>query len=464
MLGQGLGSVRDEGPPLARDLAFPLLRHCGPDALFAWRLGQRVSSRQFLSDVAALAAALPARGHVANLCADRYRFTVGFAAALGRGQVTLLPPNDAPGTLRQLSEDFPGLYCLCDGGALPPSLPSMAFPEALDPASAPPSRLIPAAQRAVLLFTSGSTGRPKPQAKSWGTLVRSARAAGAALGVGGLPDAVVAGTVPHQHSYGLESTVLLPLQHGLTLHAERPFYPSDIRAALEAWPRPRIFVTTPLHIRALLAEAIAPPAVDLVVSATAPLARELAAAAEARFGGRLREIYGCSEAGQLAWRETAREAAWRCLEGIALREDEQGTWASGAPIESETLLPDVIEVCGEGRFLLHGRMADLVNIAGKRTSLVHLNHQLNAIPGVKDGVFVMPEESGDGVTRLVAFAVAPGMTVKAILRALRERVDAAFLPRPLVLVDALPRNIMGKLPREMLLNLAARNAAVDGAR
>ena len=48
---------------------------------------------------------------------------------------------------------------------------------------------------------------------------------------------------------------------------------------------------------------------------------------------------------------------------------------------------DVLGVTGEGRFLLHGRLADLVNIAGKRSSLAYLNHQLNSIGGVQDGAF-----------------------------------------------------------------------------
>jgi len=54
----------------------------------------------------------------------------------------------------------------------------------------------------------------------------------------------------------------------------------------------------------------------------------------------------------------------------------------------------------------------------------------------------------------MAFVVAPGLTAPALLAALRERVDAIFIPRPLVLLEALPRNSTGKLPREALLALA----------
>jgi acyl-coenzyme A synthetase/AMP-(fatty) acid ligase len=249
---------------------------------------------------------------------------------------------------------------------------------------------------------------------------------------------------------------MLALQHGLALDSERPFYPGDVTAALARLPRPRILVTTPIHIRTLLSEASELPPVDLIVSATAPLSPELATLAEARFAAPLQEIYGCSEAGQLAVRRTARDAEWQALDGVMLRQDAQGTWASGAPVEQEALLNDVIEIINPGRFLLHGRTADLVNIAGKRTSLAYLNHHLLAIQGVRDGVFVMPDATTDGVARLVAYVVAPGLTVDAILAELRRRIEAAFLPRPLILVDALPRNALGKLTRDALGELQPR--------
>jgi acyl-coenzyme A synthetase/AMP-(fatty) acid ligase len=60
------------------------------------------------------------------------------------------------------------------------------------------------------------------------------------------------------------------------------------------------------------------------------------------------------------------------------------------------------------------------------------------------------------VTRLAAFVVAPGLTSEFILAALRQRIDPAFLPRPLCLVDALPRNATGKLTRARLDALVAK--------
>lgn len=439
-------------------IAYPLARHDRPGATLAVAQSGPVTVAAFLRDATALAALLPPQRHVVNLCSDRYRFTVAFAAALLRGQLTLMPPSDAPGVIESIAAEFGGLYAIHDGAPPAVPMPVLAYPTDLRPraeAAAMPS--IAADQPAVILFTSGSTGQPTPHMKSWGTLVRSSLAAGDALGVTRFPAATVIGTVPQQHSYGFESTVMLALQQGLALHHARPFYPADVAAVIDATAAPRILVTTPIHLRAMLADETPWPSLDLVVSATAPLAPQLAIEAEARFGAPLLEIYGSSEAGQLAVRRTTESDEWRCLEGATLEQDAAGTWASGNCVEGRVPLNDVIELRGPGRFRLHGRTADLINIAGKRTSLAHLNYQLNSIPGVRDGVFIMPEESPEATTRLMALVVAPTLTSAAILAALRERIDAAFLPRPLRLVEKLPRNTLGKLPRGAVAQLAERD-------
>ncbi len=163
------------------------------------------------------------------------------------------------------------------------------------------------------------------------------------------------------------------------------------------------------------------------------------------------EIYGSTETGLIATRRPVQSAEWRLLPGIELAEKNGTVHACGGHVETWTALNDVIEIVAGGKFLLHGRIEDLVNIAGKRHSLASLNHLLNAIPGVVDGTFFMPDETGhDQITRLAACVVAPGMATAQLLAALREHIDPVFLPRPLLFVDALPRNATGKLPRAAL--------------
>ena len=440
----------------------PLIRNFADDDVFAWRNGSAVSAAQFLHDVACVAAALPGASHLVNLCADRYRFTVGFAAALVRGQINLLPPNQTPDLFERLMRTYPDAYCLLDSDSEHGRFEAVPFPELaeahLRDAVAVP-RISPA-QVAAIVLTSGSTGDPAPHPKTWGALVRSVLAECDRLSIPGARAPAILGTVPPQHMYGLESTVLLPMQGGLALHSGRPFYPADIRVALESLPRPRGLVTTPVHLRTLIAESPAVPPVDFIVCATAPLSPQLAAAAELQFAAPLHEIYGCTEAGQVATRRTVKTSEWTALPGVALRQNKQGeTWIRGGHVTDEVLLNDVIELRSRSRFLLHGRKADLVNIAGKRTSLAHLNYHLNSIEGVRDGVFVVPDDAGESVTRLMALVVAPGVTRQALMKALRRRVDPAFLPRPLCFVDALPRNATSKLPREALATLMSELAS-----
>jgi hypothetical protein len=131
-----------------------------------------------------------------------------------------------------------------------------------------------------------------------------------------------------------------------------------------------------------------------------------------------------------------------------IRATNKPTTAFGGHVEGRVGLSDIIEILDDRHFLLHGRHADLVNIAGKRTSLAYLNHQIAAIPGVVDAAFFLPDdETPDGITRLAAFVVAPGLSNRQLMAALRLRVDPIFLPRPLVLLEKLPRNSTGKLPR-----------------
>jgi acyl-coenzyme A synthetase/AMP-(fatty) acid ligase len=437
-------------------ITIPLVRGYRAGSVFAYREGQAIGVETFLGDARRVAAALPDRQHVLNLCADRYRFAVGFAAALLRRQVSLLPPNVTPDLLERLVARYPDLYCLSDTTAGSGLLETVSFPDAAGGGQAPSLiPVIPESQAAVVVFTSGSTGEPVPYRKSWGSLVRSALAEVERLDMRARGGMTVLGTVPPQHSYGLESTVLMVMQGGLALHARRPLLPADIRAELAALPRPRALVTTPVHLRALLAEADELPPADFLLCATAPLSPQLAALGEARFGAPLHEIYGCTESGGIASRRTVQGNEWRAMSGVTLRADGRGTWVKGGHVESEVLLADVIELRGRGRFLLHGRTADLVNIAGKRTSLAHLNYHLNSIAGVRDGAFVVPEQEGEAVTRLTAYVVAPGLTSAVLLAALRQRIDAAFLPRPLHFVDALPRNETGKLPHLALSQISA---------
>jgi acyl-coenzyme A synthetase/AMP-(fatty) acid ligase len=432
----------------------------------AYRAGKPIRVRQFLADVRRLAGSLGPESHVLNACSDRYHFCVGLAAGLVSQRVSLLPPTTTAQVIAELRRFAPDVTCLTDEDNCRIELPQLRYPQMADPAhdgeggsdiaADPEVPMIEAAQPTACVFTSGSTGTPLPYHKTFGSLIQCVRVEAERLGLSRGPPCTIVATVPPQHMYGFESSVLLAMANGFAFCAERPFYPADIVTVLEAVPRPRLLVSTPVHLRALLASGVALPPADLLLSATAPLPQQLAHDAEQRFGTRLLEIYGSTETGQIAARCPTESAEWRLWPQVRLSVDGEESWAEGGHVAQRTRLYDVLELTGQDRFLLHGRVADLVNIAGKRSSLAYLDHQLNSIPGVLDGAFFHLEEaraSHTGVERVGACVVAPGLDAGRVLEALRERIDPVFLPRPLLLVPRLPRNSTGKLPQQALRSL-----------
>jgi acyl-coenzyme A synthetase/AMP-(fatty) acid ligase len=427
-----------------------------------------VRAAEFLDDAGLLAQRLPPGEHVINVCADRYHFAVGLAACLLARKICLLPPTRTPEVIRRLVAFAPDVFCLTDDETCDIALPQVCLPRLAGTDVGPegPWRVpeIDTEQVAAYVFTSGSTGIPVPYPKTWGKLVRCVRDGAARLGLADSRSHALLATVPPQHMYGFESSVLLALQSGGALCAEHPFYPADVCTALADLPQPRTLISTPIHLRAILSSQQELPPADLIVSATAPLPRDLAREAEQRFRAPVLEIYGSTESGQLATRRTARDEEWRLWPGVCLTLEEGRAWARGGHLEQPTPMCDELEPIDAERFLLHGRLADLVNIAGKRSSLAYLTHQLNSIAGVADGAFFLPKEphpSQAGVVRVAAAVVAPGLDAARLMEALRQRIDPVFLPRPLLLVERLPRNSTGKLPREALQSLAAASGSAS---
>ena len=441
----------------------PLLPDFSPDAVVAYRNGRAVRGDTFLREVLALSGRLPSGGPVLNVCMDRYGFAVAFFAAIARGLVSLLPNSPAAEHMAALCADAPDLVCV--GDQLQPPLNHLPYLRVgADVADIGGAEVfmpqIPADQCVARVFTSGSTGRPVAHHKSFGRILHSARAEAERLWAATGGPCSVLGTVPFRHMYGLESTVLLPLLTGGRLSDKTPFFPADVASVLAELPAPRLLVTTPFHLRKLLEADVTVPPVAAILSATAPLSPDLAALAESRLAAPMLEIYGSTETGQLATRRPARQAEWTTFEGVALHQEQDATVATGGHLEGAQTLNDVVELLGPTVFRLIDRSANMVNIAGKRNSLAFLNHVIAGLPGVRDGVFCMPDpQDGQDVARLAAFVVAPGLSPADILAALRPHLDPVFLPRPIVSLDVLPRDGNGKIVAAALRALMAEHLA-----
>ena len=411
-----------------------------------------------------------------NVCADRGAFMVAFCAVLARHGTTLLPSDTLPATLTRVREHWPGAQTIVDRGggvqravneALVCDVAALIAGDAAEGRGTSSARARPVSERiaadhvAAVPFTSGSTGVPRPQPKRWGAMHYVAAMTNARL-FADLPRYSVVATVPSQHMYGLEMTLMLALQGRALIAADRPLMPADIAAALHRLPQPRVLVTTPVHLRALVRSGQPLPAIALIVSATAPLSTTLAAHTEARLRAEVHEIYGCTEAGALATRRTVDGDVWQLFDGIRIGSvpgEDEGV-VQGPHLLAPVPLPDRIACVDGQRFRLLGRRGDLINVAGKRASLAELNQKLLEVTGVLDGVIFAPADDPDRdaaagggnveIGRLRGLVVTDGRGEGEVLRELARRVDAVFLPRPFYKVDAIERTATGKIPRAVL--------------
>lgn len=422
--------------------------------------GQEVSRSQFLTHVIALAEHLPDKSHALNLCDNRYLFLVAAWAVILREQTNLLPPNKNATTQHQLSQRYEYSYAIHDGlSELDERIHALDI-SGLDWSLRNFDGHVPSItldHLAIISFTSGSTGESKPNLKTWRAIEQSS----AINAVNMLPDSEQIfyhlATVPGQHMWGLETSVMLPVFANACLVDARPMFPKDIVDVLNRMPKPAALISTPLHLRALNTaynDVPIAPKITNVLCATAPLNNGLAAQVESTFGATLREVYGCSEVGSMAVRRTAKTDAWRKFEGLNFTHDADGsTKVSASYLPAPVTLEDELQAVDGGKFKLAGRITDQIKIAGKRGSLSEVNAVLSRFDGALDGVVIFPEQDRL-VPRLVALVVLQEGADKSNLRDhFREFVDAAFVPRPIYIVDSLPREENGKLAKDKLTKL-----------
>lgn len=458
-------------------MMLPLAGYRSPnDAVLLGPAGE-IRAGTFFERARQLADALPDAPFVINLSEGRLGFMLGFAAALVRGQTSLFPSGQGRGDWKQLAQQYPGASIISDRDIDAANVFDLrSYLAVAGNVNAPVScawmgnamPVIAADFTAAILFTSGSTGTPTAHPKSWGQLTRGAANLMSALGWDQPARFAVVGSVPPQHMFGLESTVMLPWYAGIPVHAHKPLLPADLETALAQCARPGWWMTTAVHLRPPLQAATALRELAGIVASTMSLPSALATAAEAKWQVPVVEIYGSTETGALASRRTAVDEWWTPLRDVELKQEVNGEavriHASGSHIDVPVMLADELRFNPDGRFLWLGRSADMLKIAGKRASLSALNQWLTEIPGVDDAVYFVPDATGDAAShddahptrRLVAFYVSDTLSPEQVRAALRARVDPVFVPRPLLRVAQLPRNANGKLSHAALAELFSK--------
>lgn len=403
-----------------------------------------------------LAKSLTGIRYAINLCQDRYLFSVAFCAVISKGACNLLAQNSAMATQKRLLQDYPDTIILHDGQVeLFPGAKTINVSD-IDLVSSQEFALpsILDNQLCAIVYTSGSTGEPKANYKYWSTLVEGSCANFRNMRIPS--NSTLLATVPPQHMWGLETSVLLPLFNRMSALSSRPFFPQDVADQLSLMSSPRVMVSTPVHLRSIINSGVDLPSVEYVLCATAPLSKELAIDVERAFGGTLIEVYGCSEIGSMAVRQTVRKRSWTLFDNLNPHKGGNGNdWISADHLPEPAPMQDRVQWLRKREFELEGRGDDALEVAGKRGSLRELNQILLSMPDVEDGVIFLPPASPNacqGVLRPAAYVVSKiRITREDVYKYFSDFVDPVFVPRPVVQIECIPRNDTGKVLRSTLL-------------
>jgi 4-coumarate--CoA ligase (photoactive yellow protein activation family) len=427
-----------------------------------------------LRDARALAGRLSrgAPAEVLVICEDRYHVATAALAAWACGHAIALPPSGQRAAVERLARDSRVCAVIHDRDA--PSLPAGAAPTidaragagaGDDVAPVEIGAPLEASRHVATVYTSGSTGDSLACKKSAGHLLGEAALLARTFGLAG---ARVVATVPAHHIYGLLFGVLAPLAARAAFHREAPLH-AETLASLVARDRVDVLVSVPAHLRGLevLAEG-ALTGLRRVFSSSAPLPAETARLLLERFGLPTTEVFGSSETGGIAWRESPGAPAWRPLPGVRVGAAEDGRLLLDSPFLPDGgprpwVGDDAVEVAADGTFAHLGRVDGVIKVGGKRVALAEVERLLLAQPGVRDAAVVALDVGGARERELVA-AVAPADLDPARLRAaLRDALDPVVVPRRVHALAALPREPNGKLPRARLLEALGLASNVEPA-
>ena len=340
---------------------------------------------------------------------------------------------------------------------------------------------------AAILYTSGTTGRSKGAMLSHRALASNAQVLEELWGFTGQD--VLLHALPIFHVHGLFVATHMVLLSG----SRMIFLPKfDATQVLELLPRASVMMGVPTFYTRLLdqpgltAERVAH--MRLFISGSAPLLAETHRLFSERTGQAVLERYGMTEAGMITSNPLTGPrvpgTVGPPLPGVELRVvDDQGRalptgeigvieirgpnlfsgyWRNPAKTAEDMradgffITGDVGLVDTQGYVQIVGRAKDLIISGGFNVYPKEIELAIDAIPGVvESAVFGLPHpDFGEAVAAAVIPAAGTrdgsGLTEAAIVAALRDELARFKQPKRVFLVDALPRNAMGKVQKNLL--------------
>src|SRR5512143_1522254 len=350
-------------------------------------------------------------------------------------------------------------------------------PETFEPVPTKPDDL------AAILYTSGTTGRAKGAMLTHRNLGSNALALVDAWGF--TRGDVLLHALPIYHVHGLFVAVHCALLSGCRMLWLARFDAAEVRALL---PRATVMMGVPTYYTRLLADpsfgAGDCRSMRLFVSGSAPLLPETFSAFRERTGHTILERYGMSETGMNTSNPLRGErlagTVGPPLPGVSVRVVDAlgqpcaagaigaiqvkganvfaGYWRMPEKTREEFTADgwfctgDMGELLPNGYLKIVGRAKDLIITGGLNVYPKEIEEKIDALPGVAESAVIgVPDaDFGEAVNAVVVPRAGETVREDDVIAALKAEIASFKVPKRVFFVDALPRNAMGKVQKNVL--------------
>jgi len=344
---------------------------------------------------------------------------------------------------------------------------------------------------AAILYTSGTTGRSKGAMLSHENLLSNAQTLKTYWGW--RTGDVLIHALPIFHVHGLFVAI-----HGALLNGSKMIWMSkfDPKFVIQKMPEATVFMGVPtLYVRMLTEASLTKQQAShmrLFVAGSAPLLIETFKAWQDRTGHTILERYGMSETVMLTSNPYAADARYpgqserrggtvgfplpsvqlrvHSDDGVELPVGEiggiqvkgpnvfSGYWRMPEKTKEEFTSDgffktgDVGKIDERGYVVIVGRSKDLIISGGYNVYPAEVEGYINDITGVAESALVGVPHPDFGEVGVAVVIAKPGATVSgdAVIAALKAQLANFKIPKKCFVVDALPRNTMGKVQKNLL--------------
>ncbi|MCU1526705.1 MAG: long-chain fatty acid--CoA ligase [Frondihabitans sp.] len=338
---------------------------------------------------------------------------------------------------------------------------------------------------ALIQYTSGTTGSPKGAMLSHSNLLSNVEQARAWIPQIKEGETVVYAILPMFHAYGLTLCLTFAMKMGARLVLFPAFEPSLVLAAMKKHPPTFLPAVPPIYQRLQRAADdanVSLKGIEIAISGAMPLSASVVEPWEARSGGWLIEGYGLSETSPILMANPVSDNRRAGTVGLPFPstecrvvdpDDITKDVKPGEPGEllvkgpqvfsgyyrrpdetAEVLIDgwfrtgDIVTIDGDGFVSIVDRIKDLIITGGFNVSPTEVEETLLRFEGVEDVAVVgISSASGEQVTAAVVMKKGVDLDQQALRDFARDNLAAYKVPRRIVVVNDLPRSLVGKVIR-----------------